>query len=253
MAKMHDLKKRAIIGANLAHARHLAGYSQLDVMRTIWNETGNQKNRISEIESGKSLPDAALLSELCELYGVSADYICGLSAEPEIDQTAGRIGMIYDSLHDVAAMSIQQMVESLSRLSASHISVVPQHNARALLDTAKTVWGQFTEKDHDKIKQQYPALSQAIFEMFQIAQRFDRSQAINLTGYEIALNEVLQQHSDESRHHLAPAALTRPKRYPCVSLPRKGSTGERKRRSKPYNQIALSWPDTVGKDGDKED
>lgn len=91
--------------------------------------------------------------------------------------------MIYNSLHDVAAVSIQQMVESLSRLSASHISVAPQHNARALLDAAKTVWQQFNEKDHDKIKQQYPALSQAIFEMFQIAQQFERSQAINLTGY----------------------------------------------------------------------
>ncbi|MEC7120784.1 MAG: helix-turn-helix transcriptional regulator [Pseudomonadota bacterium] len=240
-----------MLGANLAHARRLAGYSQLDVMRIIWQETGNQKNRISEIESGKSLPDAELLSDLCRLYSVSADYICGFSAEPEIDQTAGRVGMIYTGLTEIATSATQQMIESLSRLSANYIAVMPKPHTMALLDAAKTVRQKFIEEDRDKIQQQYPALSQSLFEMFKIAQEFDRSQAINLTGYETALDEVLQQHSDDPRHYLTSAdAIPRQKRYPCVSLPRKDSTGQRQRRSKPDNQIALSWPDTVGENGE---
>lgn len=244
MAKKTDPTRRAIIGANLAHARRLAGYSQLDVMRVLWQETGNQKNRISEIESGKSLPDAELLSDLCRLYSVSADYICGFSAEPEIDQTAGRIGMIYTGLSEIAAIAAQHMVENLSRLSASYIATVPQPHAIALLDAVKAVRQKIIEEDHDKIQQQYPVISRSLFEMFKIAQEFDRSQAINLTGYETALGEVLQQHSDDPRQYLTPTdAIPRRKRYPCVSLPRK-------RRRKPDHQIALSWPDTVGENGE---
>lgn len=243
MAKRYDLTRRAMLGANLAHARCLAGYSQLDVMRIIWQETGNQKNRISEIESGKSLPDAELLSDLCRLYSVSADYICGFSAEPEIDQTAGRVGMIYTGLTEIAATATQQMVENLSRISASYIAAMPKPHAMALLDAAKTVWRDFSTEPHDKIRQQYPVISQSLFEMFKIAQEFDRSQAINLTGYELALDEVLQRNSNDPRHFIATDAIPRLKRYPCVSLPRK-------RRSKPDHQIALSWPDTVGENGE---
>jgi transcriptional regulator with XRE-family HTH domain len=240
VAKRHDLQKRAMIGKNLAHARALAGFSQSDVMRMVWAEKNpTQKNRISEVESGKSLPDAELLSELCQLYGVSADYICGLSAEPEIDQTAGRVGMIYTGLTEIAATATQQMVENLSRISASYIAAMPKPHAMALLDAAKTVWRDYGAVPHDKIRQQYPDLSQSLFEMFKITQEFDRSQAINLTGYELALDEVLQRNSNDPRHFIATDAIPRLKRYPCTSLP---SCSGRRRKRKPTNQMQLEWP-----------
>jgi transcriptional regulator with XRE-family HTH domain len=241
VAKRHDLQKRALIGANLASARRLAGYSQSDVMHIVWHETTNQKNRISEMESGKSLPDAELLSELCLLYGVSADYICGISAEPEIDQTAGRVGLIYNGLSEIAASSVQQMVEGLSRLSANYIAAMPKPHALALMEAAKLVWREYTKKEHDQIKQAHPLLGHAIFMMFKVVQEFDKAQAVNLTGYNMALDAVLERQSDDPRHHLGSDAIPRLKRYPCTSLPLANQKPRNKRGRKSIRQLPLSW------------
>lgn len=255
MAKKHDLTRRAIIGKNLANARHLAGYSQLDVMREIWSETGKQKNRISEIESGRALPDAELLSVLCQFYGVSADYVCGLSAEPEIDQTAGRVGMIYNGLKEIASESVRQMVESISKISASYIAAMPKPHALAMMDAAKLVWHEYTKKDNSKIKRDYPELNDAIFKMFNVVKEFEKAQAINLNRYNLALDEVLQHDTADPTHHLLTDALPTLKRYPCMSLPPEGGASPRKSKHKPSKQIPLNWPtvaDMSREDGDGE-
>lgn len=255
MAKKYDVTRRAIIGKNLANARRLAGYSQSDVMREIWNETGNQKNRISEMESGLSLPDAELLSALCQFYGVSADYVCGFSAEPEIDQTAGRVGMIYNGLHEIASESVRQMVENLSKISARYIAAMPKPYALAMMEAAKLVWHEYTRKDNSKIKRDYPELSHAIFEMFNVVKEFEKAQAINLNRYNLALDEVLQHDTTDPTHHLLADALPPLKRYPCMSLPPEGGTSPRKSKHKPSKQIPLSWPtvaDMSREDGNSE-
>lgn len=231
-----------MLGQNLAKARRLAGYSQSDVMRKIWHETGTQKNRISEIESGKSLPDVELLAELCKLYSVSADYICGLSAEPEIDQTAGRVSMIYDGLQELANESLRQMVENLSRTSINYICSMPEPHALALIKAAKLVWHEYAGSQHDKIRLDYPELSQAIFEMSRVARAFDNAQAINLNGYNAALDQVLQRDSTDPSHYMMADAIQRPKRYPAVSLPQDTPTGQRKHKRKSNKQMPLNWP-----------
>lgn len=256
MAKKYDLTRRAMIGKNLANARRLAGYSQSDVMREIWHETSNQRNRISEIETGRLLPDAELLSVLCQFYGVSADYVCGLSAEPEIDQTAGRVGMIYNGLQEIASESVRQMVESLSKMSASYIAAMPKPHALAMMEAAKLVWHEYTKKDNSKIKRDHPELSDAIFKMFNVVKEFERAQAINLNRYNIALEDVLQHDIIDPTHHLLVDALPLQKRYRCVTLPRKSGASQGKSKYQPSNQIPLNWPtvsDMSHEDGDSED
>lgn len=241
MARNYDLQKRAMLGRNLATARQLAGYSQSAVMHTIWGETGSQKNRISEIESGKTLPDVELLAELCKLYGVSADYICGLSAEPEIDQTAGRTNMIYGGLQEVATDLLEKTVEKLSRMSINYICAMPEPHAMVLLKAAKQVWHEYAGDQHDKIRLDYPALSQAIFEMYRGAQAFDNAQSVNLTRYNMALDEVLQRDSTDPEHYMVTDATPRPKRYPVMRMPQDTATGQRKGRRKPSSNTP-NWP-----------
>ena len=255
MARSYDLQKRAMLGRNLAAARQLAGYSQSAVMHKIWGETGSQKNRISEIESGKSLPDLELFTELCKLYAVSADYICGLSAEPEIDQTAGRTHMIYGGLQEVAADLLEKMVENLSRTSINYIASMPEPHAMVLLKAVKQVCQEYAGDQRDKIRLDYPALSQAIFEMGRVAQQFDKAQSINLTRYNTALDEVLQRDSTDPKHYMAADMRPRQKRYPVMRMPQDTATGQRKGRCKAINQPQLNWPTVadIDEDGNSED
>jgi len=61
------------IGERLKDARKKAKLSQIDVS----GRTGIGNKTISDYETGKTSPDPERLRILCELYGVSADYIVG--------------------------------------------------------------------------------------------------------------------------------------------------------------------------------
>lgn len=64
MAKKSDLQRRVLIGRKLAMARDMAQLRQEDVALEIFGTP--HKNRMSEIENGKLMPDAELLSVLCQ-------------------------------------------------------------------------------------------------------------------------------------------------------------------------------------------
>ncbi len=66
MAKKSDLQRRVLIGRKLAMARDMAQLRQEDVALEIFGTP--HKNRMSEIENGKLMPDAELLSVLKEVY-----------------------------------------------------------------------------------------------------------------------------------------------------------------------------------------
>lgn len=76
MAKQSDLETRAMIGRKLALARERSGMLQHEVAIELFGIA--QKNRISEMENGKTLPDAELLQVMCSLYRVSVDWVLGL-------------------------------------------------------------------------------------------------------------------------------------------------------------------------------
>lgn len=64
MAKKSDLQRRVLIGRKLAMARDMSQLRQEDVALEIFGTP--HKNRMSEIENGKLMPDAELLSVLCQ-------------------------------------------------------------------------------------------------------------------------------------------------------------------------------------------
>lgn len=66
---MKDIKQ--IIAQNLVELRKRKKYTQLDLA----NELQYSDKSISKWEKGDSLPDIEVLYQICELYGVSLDYL----------------------------------------------------------------------------------------------------------------------------------------------------------------------------------
>ena len=66
---MNDIK--VIIGKNLAELRKRKKYTQLDLANILQYSD----NAISKWEKGDSLPDIEVLYNICNLYGVTLDYL----------------------------------------------------------------------------------------------------------------------------------------------------------------------------------
>ena len=66
---MEDIK--VIIGKNLAELRKRKKYTQLDLANIL----GYSDKAISKWEKGDSLPDIEVLYNICNLYGVTLDYL----------------------------------------------------------------------------------------------------------------------------------------------------------------------------------
>lgn len=70
-----------ILAARLKEAREKAGYStQLKVMKA----TGINNKTLSGYETGKNKPDFETLKVLCDLYGVTTDWVLGHTNNPKI-------------------------------------------------------------------------------------------------------------------------------------------------------------------------
>lgn len=237
MARKQDRQQREMIGHNLARARLLSGLSQSDVMCRIWQQDNPaQRNRISEIESGSTLPDAELLLNLCMLYGVSADYVIGLSVEPEIDATAGRMGMLYNGMSEIASDLLRGVVEQLARNGAQYMAKMPKPASIGVLDTGKKVWS--TYQNHKKGVS--PELGAAIFEMAKELRMFDQSIAISMRNYEMAMTECIDRPDAHEKHLIgADLAVERIKRRPSTVLPKVLERSRLKRPNKPQVMYRL--------------
>lgn len=70
--------KSSTFSRRLRELRAWADMSQVEVADVL----GVTKSAVSLYERGKSLPDADVVAALAKLYGVSADYLLGLSDTP---------------------------------------------------------------------------------------------------------------------------------------------------------------------------
>lgn len=179
-----------MLGYNLQLARRWSGMTQEQVMLAIWPSKTRaidgkvRKNRISEIESGMVAPGAPILYRLCSLYGVSVDFVMGISAEPEVDATAGRVGMLYHGLQ----ACIETAVESLCQQASNHILSMPKPYTMALLDAAKQVWRIYAASA-DRLSEQTP-LNQAMSDMMQQARQYEREMALQMRRLETSMAEI---------------------------------------------------------------
>lgn len=120
------------IGKNLKTARqHVACLSMREVMEKVWG-ISNSKNRLSEIENGSRMPSPIILLRLSMLYGVSLDFIFGVSHDIERDLEASRAGRITQGLREIAV----DMVDKIGETLAKQVSVLPRMEAVMLKDKA---------------------------------------------------------------------------------------------------------------------
>ncbi|WP_322977435.1 helix-turn-helix transcriptional regulator [Acinetobacter pittii] len=120
------------IGKNLKTARqHVADMSMREVMMKVWG-IANSKNRLSEIENGSRMPSPFILLRLSLLYGVSLDYIFGVSSDIERDLESSRAGRITQGLREIAI----DLVDKIGDTLAKQVSVLPRMEAIILKDKA---------------------------------------------------------------------------------------------------------------------
>lgn len=120
------------IGKNLKTARqHVADMSMKEVMMKVWG-ISNSKNRLSEIENGSRMPSPFILLRLSMLYGVSLDFIFGVSSDIDRDIESSRAGRITQGLREIAI----DMVDKIGDTLAKQVSVLPRIEAVTLKDKA---------------------------------------------------------------------------------------------------------------------
>ncbi|WP_343597682.1 helix-turn-helix transcriptional regulator [Acinetobacter sp.] len=144
MAFQSNKDKWVQIGKNLCTARNLANMTQSEVMVKVFNvRNPSQKNRISEIESGRVILSSEILQELCLLYGISADWILGFTAEPEIDLTASRVGLLYNGMAHALSPLVEKIIgnisDAFSEAGAQYLASLPNSGVLALIHDAKAI------------------------------------------------------------------------------------------------------------------
>lgn len=213
MAKTTDYETRVMIGRNLARARVLSNFSQAKVMQAIFGtKNPKQKNRISEIEHGRILPDAELLHQLCKLYGVSSDYILGFSCETALDPTVGRASMLYNSLSETLGDMLQSITSQLCLVGVRHINTLPACSVLALLDTVK----QYLKTQRIDIDS--PDYEQLIA-MVKLVRQCETQLAIQERDMEIALDDIANRDEEEKRQIiLSDLVKSQTSRYRSYSL-----------------------------------
>nr|WP_275890563.1 helix-turn-helix transcriptional regulator [Acinetobacter seifertii] len=100
-------------------------------MIKVWG-ISNSKNRLSEIENGSRMPSPFVLFRLSMLYGVSLDYIFGVSSDIERDLESSRAGRITQGLREIAI----DLVDKIGSTLAKQVSVLPRMEAITLKDKA---------------------------------------------------------------------------------------------------------------------
>lgn len=125
-----DENLQKTIGKNLKTARQLVARMTLkQVIMDVWG-VPDRKNRISEIEGGLRMPSPYILARLSILYGVSLDYIFGLSSDIERDLESSRAGQITQGLREIAI----DTVDRIGLLMAKQVSIMPRMEALTLKD-----------------------------------------------------------------------------------------------------------------------
>lgn len=181
---------RIVIGKNLAAARRNAGMTQAEVMSKVWG-VENTRNRISEIENGKK--DLTLVDLLIfqYLYGQSLDYICGLSAEPELDMLASTVNHVVNQSRGMVEHLTQELATSL----VEHIKAISKNDHEALLEESKALCGAIIDS-----KLNNPIVTERLANLMRTVRRIESKQARQAMAVETHMMQVKQRLDKEDKH-----------------------------------------------------
>lgn len=214
MAKQSDLETRAMIGRKLALARERSGMLQHEVAIELFGIA--QKNRISEMENGKTLPDAELLQVMCSLYRVSVDWVLGFTINPELNETESVAGVLFNSVGDILSENLNALTAQMSLLCAKHISSFPKPLTLQLLDNAKTVVNQYLLDQGTNSK-----LQQVMIELIQSIKECEKDRAIQFNYLAKGLDDIFERdEGDVQERILLDLKRSRKTRFSQTTLPK---------------------------------
>lgn len=191
-----DIKEiNVIVGINLAAARRNAGMSQTDVMKAIWGVSTN-RNRISEIETGKKDLTLIDLLKFQELYGQSLDYMCGLSVEPEIDMMAGTVNHVVTQ----ARSMIDMLTDELAGAMVNHLKSICQNDYEALLGTAKELSD--VVRSENKLNRASPDIVKATSNLLNIIGYIEAKQERQAKAVNTQMIQVAERVDTQDKHRL---------------------------------------------------
>ncbi|MDF2417279.1 helix-turn-helix domain-containing protein [Acinetobacter beijerinckii] len=191
MAKRTDLEKRVLIGRKLALARERRGMLQHEVAIELFGV--EQKNRISEMENGKTLPDAELLQVMCSMYRVSVDWVLGFTINPELNETESVAGVLFNSVGDILADNLNAITSQISLLCAKHINSFPKALQIQLLEQSKAAAKQFLQLD----RHQQEKLKPEMMDLIQTIQECEKERAVQFNHIAKGLEDITERDEDE--------------------------------------------------------
>ncbi|MDM1021630.1 helix-turn-helix transcriptional regulator [Acinetobacter sp. VNK23] len=191
MAKRTDLEKRVLIGRKLAMARERRGLLQHEVALELFGV--EQKNRISEMEHGKTLPDAELLQVMCSMYRVSVDWVLGFTINPELNETESVAGILFNSVGDLLSENINAITAQISLLCARHITSFPKALEIQLLEQSKTVAKQFLQLD----REQQEKLQPVMMDLIKTIQECEKDRAVQFNHIAKGLEDITERDEGE--------------------------------------------------------
>ncbi|MFV5374631.1 helix-turn-helix domain-containing protein [Acinetobacter calcoaceticus] len=212
MAKKSDLQRRVLIGRKLAMARDMSQLRQEDVAMEIFGTP--HKNRMSEIENGKLMPDAELLSVLCQKYGVSSDWVLGFTVEPELDKTASVAGILFNSLGDMMSEYTQAMAFQLSIAAAQHVTSFPKALTVQLLTASKELIKACLSQDKSIQEKVLPELQALML----IVRECEQNRAKQIRNLEMAIDDVFQRDESDLQEKVLIDLIQNKKRFSKASL-----------------------------------
>lgn len=216
MAKKSDLQRRVLIGRKLAMARDMSQLRQEDVAMEIFGTP--HKNRMSEIENGKLMPDAELLSVLCQKYGVSSDWVLGFTVEPELDKTASVAGILFNSLGDMMSEYTQAMAFQLSIAAAQHVTSFPKALTVQLLTASKELIKACLSQDKSIQEKVLPELQALML----IVRECEQNRAKQIRNLEMAIDDVFQRDESDLQEKALIDLIQNKKRFSKASLQQQG-------------------------------
>ena len=191
MAKRTDLEKRVLIGRKLALARERRGLLQHEVALELFGV--EQKNRISEMEHGKTLPDAELLQVMCSMYRVSADWVLGFTINPELNETESVAGILFNSVGDLLSENLNAVTAQISLLCAKHITSFPKALELQLLEQSKAVAKQFLQLDREQPEKLQPVM----MDLIKTIQECEKDRAVQFNHIAKGLEDITDRDEDE--------------------------------------------------------
>ena len=216
MAKKSDLETRALIGRKLALARERSGLLQHEVAIELFGV--EQKNRISEMENGKTLPDAELLLVMCRLYRVSVDWVLGFTINPELNETESVAGVIFNSFGELLADNLNAVTFQMALLCSKHITSFPKALSLQLLEKSKVVSNQYVDLmghgGDDRLKP-------FIMELLQIIKECEKDQAIQFNYLAKGLEDIFERDENNVQERiLLDLKKSRKTRFAQTTLPK---------------------------------